>query len=109
MRDTTITIQRPEGTVLATHVRVQVDQVSLREAFDLSAVTGRRAVDYFKLYTAGWYASSLLQAEDLLVDELENDPEITLAPTPYRYRVVGRVKNYEYDHQEVYAEIVRGG
>lgn len=106
MRETTITIQRPEGTVLATHIRVQVDQVSLREAFDLSAAYNRRAVDFFKVYTEGWYYNALLQRDDVLLDELGTDPETT---KPYKYRVVGRVKNFEFDHQEAYCEVVVGG
>jgi hypothetical protein len=106
MRETTVTLYRPEGTQVVGGLRVQIDQVSIREQIDLRGAIDYQAGDYFKVYTTGWYYNSLLQRDDVLTDDLGTDPE---TGTAYKYRVVGRVKNFEYDHQECYVRVVVGG
>lgn len=108
MRETTVSIQRPEGTTIATHIRVQVDQVSLREQVDLRGAYDYQAGDYFKVYVLDWnYGTSLVKRDDVLLDELYTDPENKNAA--FKYRVVGRVKDFTHDHQECYVRVVVGG
>jgi|SRR5579872_2958848 len=105
MRNTTITIQRPEGTVLVTGLPVQVDQASIQEVVAHHQQYDYHTYDAFKVYTQGWYPNSLLQQDDVLFDELYTDPNTA---APFKYRVIGRVKDYFYDHQEAYCEVVPG-
>ncbi len=118
MRDTMITIQRPEGTTLvvngmtAQHIAVQIDQVSLRQTIDLRNAYDYQAGDYFKVYTAGWYGTFLLRRDDVLIDELYRDPDTITAGNPtgnfFKYRVIGRVKDFQFDHQECFVRVVVG-
>jgi len=119
MWDTYITIQRPEGTVLtgtdgrlAQHLPVNVVQMgdkevaSAKQAYDLIG-----PLYLFKVSTTGWFASSLIVQEDVLIDELYTDPDTSTnlgIPTPYKYRVVGRPKNFPYEHQEIICNVIVG-
>lgn len=113
MRDTYVTIERPEHTVLATNVHVQVDQMGDREVAALRAAWEYQAGDYFRIYTADWDPNSLIRRDDVLVDQMFIDPDTITASNPggnyFRYRIVGRVKDFEYDHQEAYGWVVVGG
>lgn len=101
---TTVRIERPQGTVIATGVPVQIDQASLVEAVEFE---GARPFDVFRLYTL-WppYAPSIIQRRDTLVDEQNTDAETGALA---RYRVSGLVETFDNDHQEMLVERVVGG
>lgn len=119
MWDTYVTIQRPEGAQLtgldsrpAQHLPVQVQQMSeqqianAKQAYELVG-----PLYLFKIITLGWFAESLIVQEDILVDELYDDPDTSANlgfPTTYKYRVVARPKNFPYDHQEVLCNVIVG-
>lgn len=100
---TTIRIERPQGTVVATGIPVQIDQASLVEAVEFE---GARPFDIFRLYTL-WppYAPNIIQRRDMLVD-LENTDAETGALA--QYRVSGLVETFDTDHQEAVVERIVG-
>lgn len=111
MRYTSITIRRPEKTTLtgldgrlASGIRVKVDEVS--EMLQAN----HQAYDYhapytYKVYTFGWYPNSLIRKGDVLIDERYTDPQTGQL---YKYRVTGRPKDFQGDHQECQVEVVEG-
>jgi hypothetical protein len=119
MWDTYVTIQRPEGTQLtgidgrsAQHLPVQVQQMS-----ESQVVNAKQAYELigplylFKIITLGWFSTSLIVQEDILIDEIYDDPDTTVnlgVATKYKYRVVARPKNFPYDHQEVLCNVIVG-
>lgn len=108
MRDTTITIQRPANgqmTQVATGIRCQVDQASTKEVVEHRQAYAWEVADYFKVYTTDWNPTALIRRGDELVDERATDPE---TGQPFRYRVMGRVKDYEYSHQEMFCRVLVG-
>lgn len=119
MWDTYVTIQRPEGTQLtgtdgraAHHLPIQVGQMSESEVIKAKEAYNFMGPMYlFKITTVGWFAASLIAQEDILVDEIYNDPDTSAnlgTPTKYKYRVVARPKNMPYDHQEVLCHVAVG-
>ncbi len=105
MRETTLTVHRPEGTVIASGVPVQVDQTSLQEVIHHRQAYGWDGADLFKLYTAWWMPAFQLQRGDVVFDERFTDPETGAL---YKYRVIGRVRVFDRDHLECFAEVVVG-
>jgi hypothetical protein len=113
MRTTTVTIQRPEGTLYASGVRVQVDQMTFKEVMDHMDVTRMHGHDGFKVYTLDWIPPLLIHRDDVLIDERYTDPDTITPANPtgslFKYRVVSRPKDYDWDHQEMVVEVVVGG
>lgn len=107
MRETTVTIQRPEGTALSggTGIRVQVDQTSDQERVLAMQAYEWRGADLYKVYTLDWNPGALIARGDLLVDERFTDEE---TGQYFRYRVVGRPKNQDRFNQTMLCEVVVG-
>jgi hypothetical protein len=99
---TTVRLERPEGTVLLRGIAVQIEQASAEERLDLEAA---RPYDLFAIYTTQGVPATPIQRRDVLFDELNSDPE---TGQPAKYRVVGTVETFEADHQELLAERVVG-
>src|SRR5579859_3657003 len=103
---TTVRLERPEGTVLARGIPVQIDQMSVKEASDFEMA---RPYDSFWIYTRQGVPvtpAGGIARRDVLFDEVNNDPETgTLA----KYRVSGLVETFSTHHQEAMAERVVGG
>ena len=103
MIQTTVRLERPEGTVLLRSIAVQIEQASELARHELE---GARPFDLVALYTTQGVPSVPIQRRDLLIDEVNLDPE---TGQPARYRVAGAVETFENDHQELLAERVVGG
>lgn len=106
MITTTVRLERPEGTVLARGIAVQIEQMSVREATDFDMA---RPFDSFWLYTLQGVPVTPpggIVRRDVLFDEVNTDPETgTLA----KYRVSGLVETFANHHQEAMVERVVGG
>ena len=100
---TTVRIERPQGTTVASGVPVQIDQASLDERTEFE---GARPYDVFMVYTL-WppISPGIIQRRDTLVDEVNTDPETGQLA---RYRVSGLVETFDGDHQEMLVERVVG-
>lgn len=108
-QDTYITIYRPDSTVLARHLPVQLVQMSTREVLLHQQVYGLRTAAIFRIVT-GFNPQYPIQTKDLLVDELNVDPAAPAGTSGYyRYRVISNPVEEFDDHQEVVCEVVRGG
>ena len=100
---TTMRIERPEGTVLVSGVPVQIESAGGdSEHMDFADA---RPYDLFWLYTTQGVPLMPLQRRDVLIDEINSDPETN---QPARYRIVGAVETFENDHQEALCERVIG-
>jgi hypothetical protein len=102
MIQTTVRLERPEGTALLAGIPVQIEAASGRERADLE---GARPFDTVAIYTTAGVPSILIQRRDVLFDEQNADPE---TGQPAKYRVVSAVEIFESDHQELLAERVVG-
>ena len=102
MIQTTVRLERPEGTVLQRGIAVQIEQASELERHDLEDA---RPFNVFAIYTLQGVPATPIQRRDVLFDELNNDPETGQLA---KYRVVGLVETFESDHQELLAERVVG-
>src|SRR5579864_4811299 len=100
---TTVRLERPEGTVLARGIAVQIDQASAEERAEFE---GARPYDVFAIYTTGGVPSTPIQRRDVLFDEQNVDHETGQLA---KYRVSGLVETFLNDHQELVAERVVGG
>lgn len=100
---TSVRIERPQGTTIASGVPVQIDQATLDEQIEFE---GARPFDQFSLYTL-WppIAPAIIQRRDVLFDETNLDAETGVAA---KYRVVGLVETFADDHQEMLVERVVG-
>lgn len=99
---TTIRIERPEGTVVARGIPVQIEQASTHELRDLEDA---RPYDMFSIMTLQGVPATPIQRRDVLFDEVNNDSETgSLA----KYRVSGLVETFLSSHQEIIAERVVG-
>ena len=100
---TTMRIERPQGTTVASGVPVQIDQASAEERIEFE---GTRPYDVFSVYTL-WppITPAIIQRRDVLVDEQNTDPETGQLA---RYRVSGLVETFADDHQEMLVERVVG-
>jgi hypothetical protein len=103
MIQTTVRLERPEGNVLLRSIPMQIEQASELARRELEDA---RPFDLFALYTTQGVPAIPIRRRDLLVDELNADPE---TGQPARYRVAGLVETFENDHQELLAERVVGG
>lgn len=103
MITTTVRIERPQGTTVASGVPVQIDQASLEERLEFA---GARPYDVFTVYTL-WppIDPAIIRRRDVLVDESNTDPE---TGTNAKYRVSGLVETFADDHQEMLVERVVG-
>jgi len=100
---TTVRLERPEGTVLLRGIAVQIEQAGLEERAELA---GARPYDLFALYTLQGVPTTPIQRRDVLFDEINTDPETGQLA---KYRVVAPVETFDNDHQEILAERVVGG
>lgn len=106
---TTVTIQRPEGTVLATSVAVQIEHASASEQADFLGRDergGARPYDRFIVYTLRGVPTTPIRRRDVLIDEQNTDAETGVFA---KYRVVGLPESFIGSHQELLAERVVGG
>jgi hypothetical protein len=99
---TTVRLERPEGTALLAGIPVQIEAVSAREHTDLD---GARPFDAVAIFTTAGVPAVPIQRRDVLFDELNTDPE---TGQPVKYRVAGAVETFEGDHQELLAERLVG-
>lgn len=99
---TTVRLERPEGTVLATGIAVQIESAS---AMERVALAGARPYDVVAIYTTRGVPVPPVQRRDVLFDEQNDDPE---TGQPAKYRVSGVVETFAWDHQEMLAERVVG-
>lgn len=109
MRNTTVSVQRPEGTTIATGIQVQVDQMSAQEMLVHAQMDGFRVVDRYKVYTQWWPIlpdGSQIRRGDVLLDERDTNYEANGAA--FKYRVTGLPKLYDLDHEEFVVEVVTG-
>lgn len=103
MIQTTVRLERPEGTVLMTGIAVQIEQLGM--ANERVEFEGARPFDLFVVYTTQGVPSVALRRRDVLFDERNTDAEtLSLA----KYRVTGQVETFETDHQEALCERVVG-
>ncbi len=100
---TTVRLERPEGTVLARGIAVQIEQAGAEERVEFE---GARPFDLFDMYTTQGVPSVPIQRRDVLFDEQNTDPETGQLA---KYRVSGLVETFLNDHQELVAERVVGG
>lgn len=103
MQLTTVRIERPQGTVVARGIAVQIDQSSTLEHMDLEHA---RSFDIFEVFTTQGVPLVPIRRRDVLVDEVNVDPETGLLA---QYRVSGLVETFAGDHQECVVERVVGG
>lgn len=103
MIQTTVRLERPEGTPLLRGIAVQIETVSGLERADLE---DGRPYDLCAVYTLQGVPTTPIQRRDVLFDERDTDPETGL---PFKYRVVSAVETFDADHQELLVERVVGG
>jgi len=99
---TTVRIERPEGTVVAHGVAVQIEEEGGIERFDEEEA---RPFDLCWLYTTQGVPVVPLQRRDVVFDEVNADPETGQLA---KYRVVGPVETFAGDHQEALCERMVG-
>jgi hypothetical protein len=100
---TTVRLERPEGTVLLRGIRVQIEEAGEHESLDLDSA---RPYDLVAIYTTAGVPSVPLRRRDVLFDEVTLDPETGQLA---KYRVISPVETFENDHQELLAERIVGG
>lgn len=106
MIQTSVRLERPEGTVLLRGIAVQIEQASAMTQIERAELGGARPYDLFALYTLQGVPIVPIQRRDVLVDEVNTDSETN---APAKYRVVAPVETFDSDHQEILAERVVGG
>ncbi len=99
---TTVRVERPEGTTVASGIPVQIDHASAEELIEFE---GARPYDTFMIYTLN-VPSVPIRRRDVLFDERNVDVETGVAA---KYRVSGHVETFTGSHQELVAERVVGG
>ncbi len=102
---TTVRVERPEGTVMASGVAVMIEPAA---ANDLERVDfeGARPFDLVWISTTQGVPALPLRRRDTLFDERNTDPETGALA---KYRVTGAVETFDGDHQEALCERVVGG
>jgi hypothetical protein len=100
MYSTTMHIERPEGTIVATGVAAQWEMAALEPVHDEEGQRDALRVTLFVLGVPGVG----LQRRDVAQDERNSDP---LTGQPVRLRVVG-VEVFESDHIEALCEQIVG-
>jgi hypothetical protein len=106
MIQTTVRLERPEGTVLLRGIAVQIEAASPMTQSQHAELQGARPYDLFALYTLQGVPSTPIRRRDVLYDEVNTDPETGQLA---KYRVVAPVETFDSDHQEILAERVVGG
>ncbi len=99
---TTVRIERPEGTVIARGVAVQIEEAALEEKLSFEDA---RPFDVVAIYTTQGVPLTPIRRRDVLFDEANLDPETGALA---KYRVSGAVETFAFDHQEMLAERVVG-
>lgn len=99
---TTVRVERPEGTVVARGVAVQIEEAALEERLSFE---GARPYDLVAIYTTQGVPLTPIRRRDVLYDEVNLDPETGALA---KYRVAGAVETFASDHQEMIAERVVG-
>lgn len=106
---TTVQVQRPEGTMVASGVWVQIDQADTYERLDFD---GARPFDQYVVFTRQGVPAPPaggLRRRDVLIDEHNSDPETGSAA---QYRIVGNVETFTMgacgSHQECVVERIVG-
>ena len=99
---TTVRVERPEGTVVARGVAVQIEEAALEERLSFD---GARPYDLVAIYTTQGVPLMPIRRRDVLYDEVNLDPETGALA---KYRVAGAVETFANDHQEMIAERVVG-
>jgi hypothetical protein len=107
MRTTTLTIKRPDNTVIATGILAQIDQSSTKSVIEHMQIGDHHDGDMWKITTLGWNSHALIRRSDLLIDELFTDADNVNGFT-YSYRVISRPKDYWLHHQELTADSAVG-
>lgn len=97
---TTVHIERPEGTTIATGIAAQIDLAAPRLFSDEQ---GDRDYQEYDLYLEG-VPSVGVRRRDVLVDEQNQDP---LTGTNARYRVAA-VETFDRDHVECRCQQIIG-
>jgi hypothetical protein len=99
---TTVRMERPEGTVVARGVAIQIEEAALEERLSFD---GARPYDLVAIYTTQGVPLIPIRRRDVLFDEVNLDPETGALA---KYRVAGAVETFANDHQELIAERVVG-
>ena len=102
---TMVRVERPEGTVIARGVAVQIDEGAKAEVEERLSFDGARAYDLVTIYTTQGVPLIPLRRRDVLFDEVNLDPETGALA---KYRVSGAVETFAFDHQEMVAQRVVG-
>jgi hypothetical protein len=102
---TTVRVERPEGTVVATHIAVQIENAAGFSAREAVEFDGARPYDLYAIYTTQGVPLVPIQRRDVLFDEVNTDPETGALA---KYRVSGLVETFATSHQEILAEKVVG-
>lgn len=105
---TTVRVERPEGTVIASGVAVQIDAYdpALSNESLFQSFAGARPYDLVDIYTTQGVPRIPIQRRDVLFDEVNTDPETGQLA---KYRVSAAVETFQYSHQQIRAERVVGG
>lgn len=98
---TTVRVERPEGTVVARGVAVQIEAAHDGDTRERLDSADARPFDGVWVYTTQGVPTVPLRRRDVLFDEVNTDPETGLAA---KYRVVGAVETFAGDHQEALCE-----
>ncbi len=101
---TTVRVERPEGTVVASGVAVVIEAVA--DGAERVDFEGARPFDLVMVMTTQGVPSVPLRRRDTLFDERGADPETGALA---KYRVTGAVETFDGDHQEALCERVVGG
>src|SRR5690242_14971054 len=102
---TTVRIERPEGTVVARGIAVQIEAAHDGDAREQLDFADARPFDAVWVYTTQGVPAVPLQRRDVLFDEVNLDVETGQLA---KYRVVGAVETFAGDHQEALCERVVG-
>ena len=101
---TTMRVERPEGTVVASGVAVMIEAAT--DGMDQVDFEGARPFDLVWISTTQGVPLVPLQRRDTLFDERNTDPE---TGAPAKYRITRAVETFDGDHQEALCERVVGG
>lgn len=103
MQQTTVHIERPEGTTVASGLLCQIDSASAVGTVTVADEGHDRDALRYVLYFA-WVPAVGVQRRDVVVADLLSDPVTGAAP---RYRVTG-YEVFDNDHVEALAEQTAG-
>jgi hypothetical protein len=101
---TTVRVERPEGTVVASGVAVMIEAAA--DGAERLDFEGARPFDLVRVMTIQGIPLIPLRRRDTIFDERNTDPETGAAA---KYRITGAVETFDGDHQEALCERVIGG